>query len=91
VLILRNRPEPAIEAFQRAIRLSPLDPLTYYFASGLAFAYLYMQRFEDAVEWADRSFAQEPRYTPVLRVKLVACAHLGPRCPRKPHARPAYV
>jgi tetratricopeptide (TPR) repeat protein len=77
VLILRNRPEPGIEAFQRAMRLSPLDPLTYYFASGIAFAYLYMRRFEEAVEWADRSFDQEPRYTPVLRVKLAACAQLG--------------
>jgi adenylate cyclase len=77
VLILRNRSEPAIEAFQRAMRLSPLDPMTHYFASGIAFAYLYMKRFEEAVEWADRSFDQEPRYTPVLRVKVVACAQLG--------------
>jgi tetratricopeptide (TPR) repeat protein len=77
VLILRNRPEPSVEAFQRAMRLSPLDPLTYYFASGIAFAYLYMRRFEEAVEWADRSFDQEPRFTQVLRVKLVACAQLG--------------
>ena len=77
VLILHNQPEPAIEAFRRAMRLSPLDPLTHYFASGIAFGYLYMKRFEEAVEWADRSFDQEPRYTPVLRVKVVACAQLG--------------
>jgi tetratricopeptide (TPR) repeat protein len=77
VLILRNRSEQAIEAFQRAMRLSPLDPLTHYFASGIAFAYLYIKQFEEAVEWADRSFDQEPRYTPVLRVKVVALAQLG--------------
>ncbi|HKM71095.1 MAG TPA: adenylate/guanylate cyclase domain-containing protein [Stellaceae bacterium] len=77
VLVLRNRPEPAIEAFERAMRLSPLDPHTYYFLGGVAFAYLYRRRFEEAIEWADRSLNHEPNFTPVLRVKLVACAHLG--------------
>jgi adenylate cyclase len=77
VLVLRNRPEPAIEAFKQAMRLSPLDPLTYYFVGGIAFAYLYMGRFEEAIEWADRSLNREPNFTPVLRVKLVACAQLG--------------
>jgi TolB-like protein/class 3 adenylate cyclase len=77
VLALRNRPEPAIEAFERAMRLSPLDPHTYYFLGGVAFAYLYRRRFEEAIEWADRSLNHEPNFTPVLRVKLVACAQLG--------------
>jgi adenylate cyclase len=77
VLVLRNRPEPAIEAFKRATRLSPLDPQTYLFVAGIAFAYLYMRRFEEAIEWADRSLNREPNFTPVLRVKLVACAQLG--------------
>jgi tetratricopeptide (TPR) repeat protein len=36
-----------------------------------------MGRFEEAVEWADRSLDREPRYTAVLRFKLVACAQLG--------------
>jgi adenylate cyclase len=77
VLILRNRPEPAVEAFKRAMRLSPLDPLIFYFAGGIAFACLYMERFEEAIDWAERSFDQEPRFTAVLRVKLVACAQAG--------------
>jgi adenylate cyclase len=77
VLVLRNRPQPAIEAFQRAMRLSPVDPWTYYFAGGFAFAYLYMRRFDEAIEWADRSLDGEPRFTAVLRVKLVACAQAG--------------
>jgi hypothetical protein len=33
-------PEPAIEAFHRAMRLSPLDPVGYYTTSGLAFGAL---------------------------------------------------
>jgi adenylate cyclase len=60
VLALRNQPEPAIEAFRQAMRLSPLDPHTYYFAGGMAFAHLYMEQFEEANEWANRSLHQEP-------------------------------
>ncbi len=77
VSCLCNQPEHAIEAFQRAMRLSPLDPLNFTFAGGIAFAHLFARRFTEAVEWADRSLNQGPQYTPVLRLKLVACVHLG--------------
>ncbi len=77
VSCFRNRPEPAIEAFRRAMRLSPLDPQTYQFTGGIAWAHLLAQRYAEAVEWADRSLDENPRYTPLLRYKLVACAHLG--------------
>ena len=30
-----------------------------------------------AVAWADQSLDENPRYTAMLRYKLVACAHLG--------------
>ena len=29
------------------------------------------------MEWADRCWREYPRYTVALRIKLVACAHLG--------------
>ncbi len=72
----RNRPDAAIEAFRRAMRLSPLDPQTYQFIGGIAWAHLLAGRYVDAVEWADRSLAENPRYTAMFRYKLVACAHL---------------
>jgi TolB-like protein/class 3 adenylate cyclase/Tfp pilus assembly protein PilF len=74
---LRNRPEPAIEAFERAMRLSPLDPLHGTFTGGIAWAHLLAGRYAEAVEWADRSLHEDPRHIPVVRFKLVACAHLG--------------
>jgi adenylate cyclase len=77
VSYLRNHPEPAIEAFQRAFRLSPLDPLNFYFTGGIAFAHLSAGRYAEAVEWADRSLNESPRCLWILRVKVVACAHLG--------------
>jgi adenylate cyclase len=77
VACFRNRPEAAIEAFRRATRLSPLDPQTWQFVGGIAWAHLIAGRYAEAVEWADRSLSENPRYTAMLRYKLVACAHLG--------------
>jgi tetratricopeptide (TPR) repeat protein len=45
-----NRPEPAIEAFERAMRLSPLDPLGHVFTWGLALAHFIAGRYEQSLE-----------------------------------------
>ena len=72
-----NQPDRAIEAFQRAMRLSPLDPLAHYFTGGLAMAHVIAGRYEEAIEWADRSLRELPRYESALRNRIVACAQLG--------------
>jgi TolB-like protein/class 3 adenylate cyclase len=72
-----NRPERSIEAFERAMRLSPLDPLGHIFTGGLAVAHLIAARYEEAIEWADRSLREVLRYESALRNRVVACAHLG--------------
>jgi hypothetical protein len=36
-----------------------------------------VERYTEVVEWANRSLDENPRYTAMLRYKLVACAHLG--------------
>jgi adenylate cyclase len=74
---LRNQPEAAIEAFDRAQRLSPFDPLGYVSTVGLALAHLAARRFEAAIEWADRALHDQPRLIQAIRAKLVANAHLG--------------
>jgi TolB-like protein len=73
----QNRPAPAIEAFQRALRLSPLDPLGYMFLGGLAFAHFIARRYDEAVEWADSCLREQPRFSNVLRIRVASCAHLG--------------
>jgi adenylate cyclase len=73
----RNQPKPAMEAFHRAIRLSPLDPLGYMFLGGLAFAHFVAREYEEAVEWADRCLREQPRFSSVLRVKIASHSHLG--------------
>ena len=74
---LRNQPEPAIEASDRALRLSPFDPLGFYFAVVPAIAHLLAGRFDQAIEWADRALHVQPRYLPALRYKIAANAYLG--------------
>ena len=74
---LRNQPEAAIEAIERARRLSPFDPYTFFFARNIAVAHLVARRFEQAIEWADRALHDQPRTVSAMRVKVVANAHLG--------------
>ena len=74
---LRNQPDAAIEAHERARRLSPFDPFAWLSAYGIAIAHLVARRFEPAIEWADRVLHDQPRSVPAIRAKVVANAHLG--------------
>src|SRR6516162_7604266 len=74
---LRNQPEAAIEAIERARRLSPFDPYSFFCAQIIAFAHLVARRFEEAIEWADRALHDQPRLVTAMRVKVAANAHLG--------------
>jgi TolB-like protein/class 3 adenylate cyclase len=72
----RGDSDKAIDAFERAMRLSPLDPLGRTFTNGIAIAHLVAGRYEAAEEWAERTLRAEPGYSGALRVKAAACAHL---------------
>jgi len=74
---LRNQPEGAIEAIERAHRLSPFDPYIFLYAVSIAIAHLVARRFEQAIEWADRALHEQPRLVSAMRVKVAANAHLG--------------
>jgi TolB-like protein/class 3 adenylate cyclase/Flp pilus assembly protein TadD len=73
----RNQPEAAIEAIERARRLSPFDPMAFFYAANNALAHLAARRFEQAVEWADRALHDQPRLVSAMRLKVAALAHLG--------------
>jgi adenylate cyclase len=73
----QNQADNAIESLQRAMRLSPLDPLGWVFTGGLAAYHVIAGRYEEAIEWADRSLRELPRYESALRNRVVACAHIG--------------
>src|ERR1700732_1950695 len=69
---VRNQPEAAIEAIERARRLSPFDPYTFFYAVNIAAAHLAARRFEQAIEWADRALHDQPRMFSPMRAKIVA-------------------
>jgi tetratricopeptide (TPR) repeat protein len=73
----RHKSGPTIVAFKHAMRLSPLDPLEYVFTGGVAALHVIAGRYEEAIEWADRSLRVVPRYESALRNRVIACAHLG--------------
>ena len=74
---LRNEPGAAIEAIERARRLSPFDPLTFLYAFNIAAAHFAARRFEQAIEWADRALHEQPRMVAAMRSKVAANAYLG--------------
>lgn len=72
-----DQPGPAIEANERAMRLSPLDRHRRNFTNGIAHAHLAAGRYEEAVDWAERTLREEPGYRSAMIAKVVGCAHLG--------------
>ena len=76
VAAMQDQADPAIEALQRAMRLSPLDPLRWTFFVGMSFANMKARRFGEAIDWADRSLREQPRNASPYRLKAIACAHL---------------
>ena len=66
----------AIDAFRRALRLNPLDPLRAYSKAGIALACFYKGDFEEASHWASGALSELPHHLVATRVKIAACAHL---------------
>ena len=71
-----NRPDEAIAAAERAVRLSRNDPVAFEPPHALCLAQLAAGRYEEALLWADRAVRANSG-APALRVKLSLCGHLG--------------
>jgi TolB-like protein/class 3 adenylate cyclase len=72
-----GEPEPAIERFARALRLSPLDPLARMRA-GTAQAHFLLGRYDEAASWAAMALQQDnPDYQPGLRIAAASNAMAG--------------
>jgi adenylate cyclase len=70
-------PEEAIRSFERAMRLSPVDPLTHRMLVGMAAAYIELRRFDEAVSAGKKARRQNPSFTGAYRCLASAFAHLG--------------
>jgi tetratricopeptide (TPR) repeat protein len=67
----------AIENLERAMRLSPVDPLLYLSQVAMGFAHFCAGRYDDAVAWLERSSNERPDYPVSLRIKAAALAQSG--------------
>ncbi|HLF11760.1 MAG TPA: cyclic nucleotide-binding domain-containing protein [Gammaproteobacteria bacterium] len=68
----RGRGAEAMQCAERALSLSPLDPMMYYFHSLASTANLVGGCYERAIEFAERSLRENRLHTPTLRTLAVA-------------------
>ena len=62
----------SIEHFEQAMRLSPLDPLTYFASTGMAFAHAFAGRYDEAISSATKALHEQPNWATALRVAAMA-------------------
>jgi adenylate cyclase len=70
-------PEEALRSFERAMRMSPLDPLLHRSFIGMGFAFIELRRFDDAIDAAKKALRQNPSHSAAYRCLVSAFAHLG--------------
>ena len=70
-------PEEAIRSFERAIRMSPVDPLLHMTFLGIGSALMGLRRFDEAIVVLKKALRQNPSFMPACRGLASAFAHLG--------------
>jgi adenylate cyclase len=72
-----GRHDEGVEAFENAIRLSPLDPMSFLFFHGIGDCHYFERRYERAVEWYSKAL-RERSSLPVSQRSLASTyARLG--------------
>ena len=56
------------------MRLSPLDPLTYFASTGMAFALAFAGRYNEAISWATKALHEQANWATAPRVAAIANA-----------------
>jgi adenylate cyclase len=80
-------PEEAVRSFERAIRMSPVDPALHRSFGGMGLAFIELGRFDEAIVAAKKAQRQSPSFATAYRCLASAFAHLG----RDAEAREAAV
>ena len=70
-------PEEALRSFERAIRMSPVDPPLHHSFAGMGFAFIALGRFDEAIVAGKKAQRQNSSYPRAYRCLASACAHLG--------------
>ena len=69
--------EEAVRSFERAIRLSPLDPLLHHAFVGMGLALIELRRFDEAIVAGKKARRHNPSYAGACQCLASAFAHLG--------------
>jgi adenylate cyclase len=72
-----GKPEIQIERATRAIRLSPLDPLTSLAFTVIGSGHFFTGRYDEASSWAEKGLLQQPNSAAVARVAAASHAFAG--------------
>ena len=75
--VWNGEPDGATEYFERAMRLSPLDPEMYRMQAGMAMAHLFAGRFDAASSLAEKAFRHLPSFLMVIGVIAASQALAG--------------
>jgi adenylate cyclase len=70
-------PEEALRSFERAMRMSPVDPLLHRLSVGMGMAFIELRRFDEAIAAGKKALRQNPTFPTAYRVLASACVHLG--------------
>jgi len=77
VYVMAGLPEEAIQSFERAIRMSPVDPLLHMTFLGIGHSLMGLRRFDEAIVVLKKALRQNPKFMPACRGLASAFAHLG--------------
>ncbi|MDE2330494.1 MAG: tetratricopeptide repeat protein, partial [Bradyrhizobium sp.] len=70
-------PEEAVRSFERAMRMSPIDPLLHRSLTGMGYAFIELGRFDEAILAGKKAQRQNPSWSATYRCLAAAFAHLG--------------
>ena len=72
-----GQPEEAVRSFERAMRMSPVDPLLHRSLAGMGYALIELRRFDEAILAGKKAQRQNPAWSATCRCLAAAFAHLG--------------
>jgi adenylate cyclase len=72
-----RQPDRAIEHFQRSMRLSPVDPMTFNILAGIGAAHVEKEDYAGAARWVERGLREQPDALWLNRILTVAYFHSG--------------
>jgi adenylate cyclase len=75
--IFRGDAETAIQHFNRALRLSPFDPMASNWWLGIGCAHFMARRYEQAVEWQEKAVFANPAAAWIYRTLIPAYVFAG--------------